>query len=686
MQTSETVTLSVEGRIALITIDNPPVNAASASVRKGLAAAVDALPGTGADAAALYALGRTFVAGADIREFGTPPADPWLPEVCQKIEDSPVPIVCILHGTTLGGGLEIALACHGRLALLGTRVGLPEAHLGIIPGAGGTQRLPRLTGQAFAVEAITTGRHVPLNEALEHHIVDAVAPEASPADAARAGAIAVAEGRLKTRRTGSLSAQEDPGVLEAARARIREKTPNLVSPLKAIDAIAAASRPIAQGLATERALYDACMDTPQRAGLIHAFFAERAVARMPEAAVTPRSIDRIGVLGAGTMGTGIAAACLIAGLPVTLIDEDTEALTRAGHAIDGILTGAAKRGKLSDADAAKALLVTASMPDRLAEADVIIEAAFEDLEVKRQIFSQLDRIARPGAVLATNTSYLDVNAIAASTGRPEDVLGLHFFSPAHIMRLIELVVAEKTAPDAAATGLALAKRLKKVAVRSGVCDGFIGNRILRATRYAAEAMVLYGTPFTAVDDALETAGWALGPFRTADLAGLDIAWAQRKRRAALPPMGSHTLDLPDRLCKAGLFGRKTAGGYYLDDGRPNPKALEWLDEERRSKGITPRPLAGDAITNRFLTAMIMQATRIVEDGTALRPIDVDAVLLFGYGFPRHLGGPMHQADMIGARSLIDRIEAFAKDDPIFWGIPPLLQEMAGTGVSFADRN
>ncbi len=686
MQTSDTVTVTMDGATALIAIDNPPVNAAAASVRQGLAKALEVIADQGVTAAALYGKGRTFVAGADIREFGKPPVDPWLPQLCQWIEDSPVPIACILHGTILGGGLEIALACHARIALPGARVGLPEVHLGIIPGAGGTQRLPRLTGQALAVEAITTGRHIPLDEALARGIVDAVADQDSPLGAAQATAQALAAGQLAHRKTGALTVRPDPAALDAARAALRAKSPHLVSPLKAVDAVAASTLPILDGVAAERALFDDCHATPQRAGLIHAFFAERAVAKMPEAAATPRAFDHVGVIGAGTMGAGIAAACLIAGLTVTLTDQTADALDRGRDTIKAILEGAAKRGKLADPAAAQSRLTTADTLDPLASCDVVIEAAFEDLDVKRQIFAALDTVAKPGAVLATNTSYLDVNAIAAATSRPADVLGLHFFSPAHIMRLLELVVADATAPDAAATGLALARKLRKIAVRSGVSDGFIGNRILRSMRHAAETLVLTGTSFAAIDDAMEAAGWALGPFRTSDLAGLDIAAAQRKRRANLAPLGAMQLDLPDRLCAAGMLGRKTGRGYYTADGDPNPDALVWLTKERQEKGMPQAPVSAPDITARLLTAMITEAVRIVEDGTALRPIDVDAVLLFGYGFPRHLGGPLHQADQIGAAVLVDRITGFAQSDPVFWTVPPLLQSMAETGTTFADRN
>ena len=689
MQLSRTVTLDHQGDIALIAIDNPPVNAAGAEVRAGLVAAVAWLRDTpGVRAAALFARGRTFIAGADIREFGKPPVDPWLPEVCQILEDCPTPIACILHGTTLGGGLEVALACHSRIALPGTRVGLPEVHLGILPGAGGTQRAPRLTGIPFAVEAITTGRHIPAEEARAAGLIDAIWTEPGPPEAAARAARALADGLLDWRRTGDLTVAPDDAALQAARDHLATRQPHLFSPLKCVEAVAASTLPLPEGLAEERRLFQLCMDSPQRAGLIHAFFAERAVARIPEADATPRPLTRIGIVGAGTMGSGIATACLLAGLPVILTDTAPQALDRARATVAGNLDGAVRRGKLDTAARAKAEAALSTTTDltALAPADLIIEAAVEDMSVKQALFRDLDAIARPGTVLATNTSYLDVNQIAAATTRPQDVLGLHFFSPAHVMRLLELVVADQTAPEAAATGLALAKRLKKIAVRSGVCDGFIGNRILMSTRNAMETLMLDGADFPRIDAALEGWGLAMGPFRVSDLAGLDIAWAQRKRRAATRHPDTRYTEVADRLCEQGMLGRKSGAGYYLDTGGPNPAALAALAQERARKGISPRAFTDAEIADRYLTAMILEAARIVEEGVALRPIDVDAVLLFGYGFPRHLGGPLFQADALGAARISDHIARYAADDPAFWQVPDVLAEMARGTRRFADLN
>lgn len=689
MQLSTTVSLTQHADIALICVDNPPVNAAGHDLRLGLVAAVDWLAShPEVTAAALYGAGRTFIAGADIREFGKPPQDPWLPEVCLRLEACPTPIACVLHGTTLGGGLEVAMSCHLRVALPGSKVGLPEVLLGILPGAGGTQRGPRLVGMAAALDVITTGQHIAAQQALEQGWVDHLHDGPTPQETALWAARALAEGLVSPRVTGDRQVALDEAALDAARARIRKKQPHLFSPLKCVEAVAASTLPLPQGIARERALFQECLDSPQRAGLIHAFFAERAVSKVPEAKVPPRAFDQIGIVGAGTMGSGIATACLLAGLQVVLTDADQDALSRGQAALVKNLDGAVTRGKLTEQGKGQALdrLICADQLTALSDCDVIIEAAFEDLGVKQALFRDLDFVAKPGAVLATNTSYLDVNVIGAVTNRPGDVMGLHFFSPAHVMRLLEVVVADKTAPDVAATGFALGKTLRKISVRAGVCDGFIGNRILMTTRRAVEYMMIDGAPFPQIDRALEGFGLAMGPFRVGDLAGLDIAWAQRKRRAATRPANERYVAVADQLCEAGHLGKKTGSGYYLSSGDPNPLAVQVVQDEQAAQGVAPSNFSDTEIVSRYTTAMIMEAAQIVEDGIALRPIDVDAVLLFGYGFPRHQGGPLHLADQIGIEAVIDRLETLAKEDDQFWRVPKLLRQMAKDSRVFADLN
>ncbi|WP_424971336.1 3-hydroxyacyl-CoA dehydrogenase NAD-binding domain-containing protein [Dinoroseobacter sp. S76] len=662
------VTVTKTGKVARIALNNPPVNAASHALRLALTEVVQSLDADPEVAViALYGEGRGFIAGADIREFGKPPQAPLLPEVCLVLERCATPVISILHGATLGGGFEVALATHARIALPGALFGFPEVTLGILPGAGGTQRAPRLAGLAPSLDLITTGRRIGADDALGYGLIDQIR-EGTPADLALEMAEAVLSGDLPTRVTAAQEVAADPAALDAARAKA-EASP-LFAPLKCVEAVAASALPLDEGLARERALFDDCMASPQRAALIHAFFAERAVTKIPEAEATQRDIHTTGVLGAGTMGRGIATALLMAGLPVTLVEPNKTVRAEALDWIRKTLDGAVTRGKLASADDTLARLQIATDLDALAQVDLVIEAVFEDLDLKQEVFRKLDATCKPGAILATNTSYLDINLIAAATARPADVIGLHFFSPAHIMRLLEVVVARDTAPDVVRTGFALAKRLRKIAVHAGVCDGFIGNRMLARVRAEADALVLEGATPWEVDAALEATGFAMGPFAVSDLAGLDIGQAGRQRRGEVAPVS-------DALCAKGWFGRKTGRGYYLHDGKsrtPNPD-VEPLIEAARS--TPPRSFSPEEITTRYLTAMAAEGAQILSEGIALRPIDIDAVTLFGYGFPRHLGGPMHWADAEGLGTLIDRLGS---------GAPEILQQLHLEGRKLADLN
>ncbi len=686
--------ISVEqnGDIALICIDNPPVNATGQAVRQGLQDAIQTLNNDGrAKVIAIYAAGRTFVAGADIREFGKPFVPPALPDVFNIIEASAIPVISVLHGTALGGGLELALSTHARIGIEGLRVGLPEILLGLLPGAGGTQRLPRLTGIPFALDMILSGRQVPAKEALEAGIIDRL-ESGDPRDMAMKAAQDVLDGSLKTRRTDQLATVPDEAALSETAAKLQKTQSHLFSPHKCVEAIAASTKPLSEGLGIERDLFMQCMDTPQRGGLIHAFFGERAVSNIPEAKGPAREIAHVGIIGGGTMGSGIATACLLAGLKVTLVEVAQDGLDRGINTITSNLEGAVKRGKLKadKRDAVQAMLTPTLEMEALAEVDLVIEAVFEDMGVKKDIFGKLDTICKPGAILASNTSYLDVDEIAAATSRPQDVIGLHFFSPAHVMRLLEIVVADKTAPDVVASGFALAKKLGKVGVRAGVCDGFIGNRILAHYSKTASYLVMDGATPQQVDQALEGFGFAMGPHKVGDLAGLDIGWMTRKRKAASrDPNERYAGAVADRICEQGWFGRKTGKGYYVYDGKditPNPAVDVFIKEEREKAGITPRSFTDQEIVDRYMTAMIVEATRVVEDGTAKRPLDVDMVFLFGYGFPRHRGGPLHYADTIGAKALVGRIKTYAAEDATYWQVPALLEKMAANGTSFADMN
>lgn len=689
---NDVVSIERQGPIALVALNNPPVNAASHALRTGIWQAVEILQTEEAiKAIAIYGVGRTFIAGADIREFGKPPLDPWLPELCNFLEDSAKPIVCVLHGTTFGGGLEVALASHARVALTGTKIGFPEVTLGVIPGAGGTQRMPRLAGVTASLDLITIGKPIPAPKALEIGLIDRIV-DGDPREVAMSSVQDVINENLVTRRTADLTVDRDPDAIQATRAKLAKSQALLFSPHRCVDAIEASTLPLSEGLKEERRLFNTCMESPQRAGLIHAFFSERAVAKIPEAQSVARDINKIAVIGGGTMGSGIATAALLAGFSVLLTERDQAGLDRGVATITGNLDGAVKRGKITaearDSILAKGLSTSTDLTS-LSDVDLVIEAVFEDMSVKREIFETLDKVAKPGAILASNTSYLDINQIAAVTSRPEDVIGLHFFSPAHIMRLMEVVVADKTSADVTATGFSLAKKLKKIAVRSGVCDGFIGNRIMTFYKKAADYMMMDGASPQEIDQAITGFGFAMGPYQVADLAGLDISWAANKRRAATRPAEERYIPIADQICERGWFGRKTGQGFYIYDDqgpRPNPAALAIIDQEREKAGVTPRAFSESEIVDRFVTAMILEATRVLEEGIALRPIDIDAVFLFGYGFPRFRGGPMHTADQIGAAELVRRIEDYAQEDAYYWQVPELLRKTAESGATFAEMN
>ena len=680
------VVTEIQGEIALIKIDNPPVNAAGHAVRAGLADAVQTLARNDAvRVIALYAAGRTFVAGADIREFGQPPKLPNLPEVCEMLEASPKPVICVLHGTTLGGGLEIALSCQVRVGIAGLRLGLPEVNLGLLPGAGGTQRLPRLVEGTTALTMITSGKPISAEEALGAGLLDDL-QVGDPADVARAAAQKLLDGGLTPRVTAEQPNRITAEELEAFRAKARGEVT-----LRALKAAEASSLPITDGLAAERALFIEALGSDAHKGLKHAFFAERAVAHIPEASAEARDLTSGGVIGGGTMGSGIATAMLLADMPATLVETDDQRATFARETITKNLDGAVKRGKMTAAkrDAAVEMLSCTTDMAALGQADVVIEAVFESMEVKREVFARLDQHCKPGAILASNTSYLDINEIAACTSRPQDMIGLHFFSPAHVMRLLEVVVGRDTAPEIVATSFKLAKKLRKIAVRSEVCDGFIGNRILAHYRKSATYMQLDGAPFEQIDAALEEFGFAMGPFAVSDLAGLDIGWATRKRQAEFRPAEERYVEIADRVCEQGWFGRKTGKGFYIYDGqtrRVNPAVADFAAAERTAKGIAPRSFTDAEITERYMAAMVSEAARVVEDKIALRPIDVDAVFLFGYGFPRHWGGPLQYADIIGLDVIVARIERYAEEDPHYWQVPALLRELAAAGRCFGDLN
>ncbi|MCC5971753.1 MAG: enoyl-CoA hydratase/isomerase family protein [Pararhodobacter sp.] len=690
------VSYETQGEIAVICIANPPVNAASQAVRAGLVEAFNRFDDGPAKIAVLYAAGRTFVAGADISEFGKPLKDPGLPSVIKHIEAQKKPVVCVIHGTALGGGLEIALGCHYRVMLRGARLGMPEVLLGILPGAGGTQRLPRLSGLLPAIDIITSARQVPAQEAMELGIVDALSDE-EPLTAGLNLATELLVKAAGPRRVSEMPAPAvDQAAIDALRAKVAKANRGQIAQVTALDsAVQGTALPFDDALTNERRLFMTLYNSPQHAALVHAFFGERQVAQLPELkGVQPRPLAHVGVIGGGTMGGGIAVASLLNKLTVTLVERDQPAADKARAGIEKMLADSVKRGKLS-AEKRDALLkdalTTATDYEALAKADVIIEAVFESMDVKKEVFGHIDRVAKPGAVLATNTSYLDVNEIAAATSRPADVLGLHFFSPAHVMKLLEIVEADKTAPEVLATGFALAKALKKVPVRAGVCDGFIGNRILKTYRTAADHMVLDGASPFQIDRALVNFGLAMGPYAVGDLAGIDIGYMTRQRLLPTKDPRERWGDWADKLYELGRLGRKTGRGYYIYDdqsprGRPDPEVDEIIAEERARRGINVREFTDDEIVERYMAAMINESAKVVGEGIAARPLDVDMTLLFGYGFPRWRGGPLHYADQIGLDKVLATIRTAAQEDPYFWQPAPLLEQLVAEGRTFASLN
>jgi 3-hydroxyacyl-CoA dehydrogenase len=568
-----------------------------------------------------------------------------------------------------------------------------------MPGSGGTQRAPRLMGLKPALELMLSGRHMGAQEALQAGLVDRIAEGTDAEAAGIACAQQLLASRAAIRRSGELPLAAD---IDGARALLKEiaadtakKSRGLFSPLKIVEAVEAGlDLPFDEALRNERQLFLQCIDSPQRAGLVHAFFAEREVAKAPETrSAKPRAIGSVGVIGGGTMGAGIAVAVLDAGVPVTMVERDEPSLARGRANVEKVYDGLVQKGRMSPAAkaAVMARFTGSTSYDALAQSDLVIEAVFEDIEVKKAVFAELDRVCKRGAVLATNTSYLDIDAIAASISRPQDVIGLHFFSPANIMKLLEIVVPAKVSADVVATAFELAKKLRKVPVRAGVCDGFIGNRILAKYRQAADYLVEDGASPYEIDEAVRAFGYPMGPFQVSDLAGGDIGWATRKRKAATRDPRARYVQIADRICERGWFGQKTGRGWYLypqgaRTGTPDPEVLAIIDAERQRAGVKPRKFSTDEIIRRYMAAMINEGANVVREGIALRPLDVDVTFLYGYGFPRFRGGPMKYADSIGLDRVLADIREFAQEDPLFWQPSPLLVELVTQGRNFDSLN
>ena len=684
-----TVALRQDGAVAVIAVDNPPVNALSLDVRTALVEAFTrARDDAKTEAIVLTAQGRTFVAGADITEFDKPPMSPGRSAEVALIDAIKKPVVAAVFGTTLGGGLEITLACHFRIAQTGTRLGLPEIKLGLIPGAGGTQRLPRLVGMEKAAAMILSGDPIPAKDALAAELIDEIF-EGDPATAGIAFARkVVSEKRSLTRvrdredKLASLHAKAFNEIVTANTKRAR----SLDAPAAAIELLRAAiDIPFDDALKMEREAFMRLRAGDQSKAQRHIFFAEREATKIPGLAkdVKPREIKRAAVIGAGTMGGGIAMCFANAGIPVTIIETSAEALKRGLDTIEKNYKTSAARGGMSEADVGTRMSLFDGVTDMNAakDADIVVEAAFEDMGVKREIFGALDKVTPAQAILATNTSYLDVNEIARCTSRPASVLGLHFFSPANVMRLLEIVRGADTAPDVLTTALSVARAIKKVPVVVGVSHGFVGNRMLRIRSIEAERLLLEGALPQDVDGALADFGFPMGPFAMSDLAGLDISWRMRKAQGA-------RAEIADQLCEAGRFGQKTGRGFYLYESgsrtpRPDPEVEALIVATSKRLGATRQPLDRKTIVERLILPMINEGARILEEGIALRPGDIDVIWIYGYGFPLWRGGPMFYADTVGLSYIRDHLREFAKltgdrrHEPA-----PLLDRLATEGRGF----
>ncbi|MDX8446419.1 3-hydroxyacyl-CoA dehydrogenase NAD-binding domain-containing protein [Mesorhizobium captivum] len=681
---SSFVSVANENGVAVVTIDNPPVNALSFHVREPLYEALAALRDDSAARAIVIACaGRTFVAGADITEFGKPVEQPELRAIIALLETIAKPTVAAIHGTALGGGLELALGCHFRVADRGAKLGLPEVKLGLLPGGGGTVRLPRLVGAAKALGMIVSGTPISADEAKATGLVDETFDGDLLANAVRfANEMADRGGPfVPVRDRNERLAETDLAAFDAQAVDLARKTRGLEAPLACAKAVRnAITLPFDEALAAERQLFAKLVSGDQSRAQRHLFFAEREAAKVPGKDLQKRRIERVGIVGAGTMGGGIAMAFANDGFPVTLLEAGEEALQRGLAMIEKNYAVSVSRGSLSEDVKQQRLGLFKGSADYadLADCDLIIEAVFEDMAVKKEVFGRLDAIAKPGAILASNTSYLDVDAIAASTSRPQDVLGMHFFSPANVMKLLEIVRAEKTAPDALATVTDLARRIGKVAVVVGVCHGFVGNRMLSARGAENEALLLEGATPAQVDKVFSDFGWPMGPFQMGDLAGLDIGWRNRKARG-------QTAVIADTLCEEGRFGQKTGRGWYrYESGSREPLADPEVEALIRAKaadrGIEARAIGTEEIIERTLYPLVNEGAKILEEGVAARASDIDVVWANGYGFPVGKGGPMFWAGLEGAGRIIERLEYWhQRTGRAIFEPAPVLRRFAETG-------
>ena len=691
------VSYSTTDRIGTILVDSPPVNALSHSVRQGLVNALNAAAADDTEIVILRCEGRTFIAGADITEFGKPPQAPALATVLEALESHPKPVIAAIHGTALGGGLELALCCDYRLAVETAKVGLPEVNLGLLPGAGGTQRLPRLTGLKTAIDMITGGRPLNASDAHAAGIVD----EVSGDDLALAATNFTGEllqrgaGKRLTKDIPWAFSDKDSALLSSARGTIAKRLKGQTAPRRILDCLLAAGTvPFEEGLKCERQAFEACMADPQSSALRHQFFAERAAAKIQGLAKDTEAlpVKHVGIIGAGTMGGGIAMCFAQAGFRVTLVDQDQDGIDRGMNIIRKNYDISVQRGRLS-ADQVTAFLANLEATtdwQALKGADLIIEAVFENLELKQQVFRTLDEICEPHTILASNTSYQSIDALAAVTNRPDRVVGMHFFSPANVMRLLEVVRGDASDDATLQTAMSVGKQIGKVCVLSGMCYGFIGNRMLRHYGREAALCVMEGASPAQVDQVMEQWGMAMGPMAVGDLAGLDIGYRAREQLSDEEKGPRKNYLLADRLVEAGRLGQKSGAGYYRYDPetrarQEDPVVADIVEATRAELGITPRDIGAEEIVDRLTLALANEGARILDEGIAQRASDIDVVYCHGYGFPRFRGGPMHAAEARGLQSVVDRIEEFQQTlDPENWALAPLLERLSNDGGSLKD--
>jgi len=672
------------GDILVVTSNNPPVNALGAAVRQGLVAAIEEAEGDDAvKAVVIRCEGQTFFAGADITEFGKPPVMPWLPIVVDTIENCSKPVVAAIHGTALGGGLEIALGCHYRVAVPSAKLGVPEVKLGLLPGAGGTQRLPRVAGVQKALEMVTSGTPIGAKEARDVGLVDRLCEgDLQQHAVAYAEEVKDVSPLPKSSERQDKIAATDPGIFDEFRKANARKFRGFEAPEKNIQAVeAAVAKPYAEGVMDERRLFMELMSGTQSKAQQYFFFAERKAAKIegvPEDTM-PREVKKVGVIGAGTMGGGISMNFLSAGIPVTIVEMAQEALDRGTGVMRKNYEATAAKGRMTAEQVEQAIgLLSPTLEfDALKDCDLIIEAVFEQMEIKKEIFGRLDKTVKPGAILASNTSYLNIDEIAASTSRPEDVVGMHFFSPANVMKLLEVVRGAKTAPDVLVTVMGLAKKIKKVAVVAGVCHGFIGNRMLMPRQVEATKLLLEGASPEQIDRVHVEFGMPMGPFQMADLAGVDIGWHRDPNRIE---------NIRDALCAIDRWGQKKGAGFYdYDEKRkpsPSPVVQQIIEDFAAKQGVERREISDQEITERTLYTMVNEGAKILEEGMAQRASDIDVVWVYGYGWPVYRGGPMFWADTEGLAKIVDglkRQEARMGDD---FSFSQLLLDKAEKGEKF----